>query len=749
MSPTDWEKIPSDLRNVSQWCIAAPDKSPFSTSGYRASVVDHTHWTDWYSASTVANTWGAGSGIGFVLNEGDGFACIDLDVKDSTPPEEIARYHRIISAFDSYTEHSKSGRGYHIWVRGDIGAGCRRDGVEIYSQERFIICTGNTVHDKPIAHRQEVLDMLVSDIRRVQDVGAVALVDVEQMDSDETIWTKAAEAANGAKFNELWNGQWKDTYPSQSEADLSLLSILTFYSKSNEQVRRMFRLSELGKRDKSTKNDKYLNRTLGLIRGRQAREDIAVAHGKSISVQLLDTVAKRVAAGPKLLPVPTAGAQLDWPPGHTGMLAQYLYRIAPRPFREVAILAALGVFAGVFGRAYNISNSGLNLYLVLVAKSAVGKEALHSGIGRLVGANLNGGEPLFGGVMDFSDYASGPALVKAVSRQSSFLNISGEWGRKLRKMADDNAEGPMSTLRTVMTNLYQKSAAGNILGGIGYSDKDKDVASVDGVAYSMIGETTPATFYESLTNTMMQDGFMSRFIVLEYTGQRPELNEDMSEPVPEWFCSLMRNFLPGIDLMLPGQFFNVPMDAEATEIMRDFNKRCDVEINGTDDESWRQMWNRAHLKGLKVAAVLAVAQNPSAPMVTKVEADWALELVKRDIKVMGRKMVDGDVGDGDMVRERKVLSIISVYLHHPVPEGYKVPDAARVAGVVPRKYLQMKTQHVNSFAKSQKGASSELDRTVKSLMDSGYLVEVAKDKIPLEWGSMGRCYRVLSLPDVA
>ena len=757
MSGGDFERLPPELKYVSQWCVAAPDKSPYSTAGHRASVIDPSQWTDFYSACMVAQQWGEGSGIGFVLEESDGFACIDLDVKDVTDypdnPEkwtteaELERYRKIIGAFDSYTERSRSGKGFHIWVRGVVGAGARRQGVEVYSQQRFIICTGNVVVDKGVETRQEMLDLLVQEIRGQQEVHSNVLTELPETETDDVIWEKLVSASNGAKFSELFSGQWqgRTEYPSQSEADLALMSMFTFYSKSNTQCRRMFRASELGKRDKAVKNDRYLNLTLGLVRGRLEREAAAAAHGEQLSIAFVSRALK--APGPKII-VDTPSA-IDWPPGPIGEVAKWMYRVAPRPVREVSIITALAIFAGCYGRAYNISNSGLNLYLVLVAPSGVGKEAIHSGASKIVNTLGVAGIAGITNSVDFADYASGPALIKAVAEKQSFCNIAGEWGRKLRTMADDSIAGPMSSLRTVITNLYQKSSAGTIVGGIGYSDKEKDVKSTDGVAFSMLGETTPATFYESLTNTMMQDGFMSRFIVIEYNGLRPPLNPSMNEPVPNELFNMMENFFGHVAKQVPGTAFTVAVDAEAQEMLDAFNRECDDQINSnSDDESWRQMWNRAHLKALKVSGILAVAKCYMTPCVVKEDAQWALDLIRRDIRIMSRKMSDGDVGDSDMVRERKLISILHKYLRDPIAPGYKLPDAMRVAGVVARKYLQNKTHQVNSFAKSRLGQAAELDKQVRNLMDSGYLVEVSKDKIPLEWGSVGRCFRILTLPDV-
>ena len=286
-----WARLPLEMRERQQWLLAAPDargdlKVPTSVNASGelvpgSSTGRHT-WLTFDHAVHCAVQHGLG--IGFVLAFDDPFSCVDLDVKNAvnypndpdkwTTAEAIARMAAMAHGFDTYTERSISGQGLHLWCLGKVGAGLKRDGVELYSQERFIVCTGDVYLDKPVRDRQQFLTSMATQMRAATQTRDTALVELEPMQSDMEVYERAANAANADKFLMLCQGRWEQMgeYPSQSEADLALMSMFTFYSQSNEQCRRLFRMTELGKRAKAVKDDRYLNFTLSLIRARQANE---------------------------------------------------------------------------------------------------------------------------------------------------------------------------------------------------------------------------------------------------------------------------------------------------------------------------------------------------------------------------------------------------------------------------------------------------------------------------------------------
>jgi hypothetical protein len=830
MTPAgNWSRLPEELRARPQWAVAGASKAPMGVdSDGKLRLISVTAPTDWlsfdqacalaYSNRELTTTHTSAAGvtttqvgltIGYILNEDDPFSCIDLDVKDAlthpnepdkwTSPDDFSRFMSIVSTMDSYAERSKSGKGLHIWVKGKIGKGFRRDGVEVYSQERFIICTGDVYVPKGVENRELILQNMVARMRPI--VTEIVLEEIPQAHDDWYILQTAIYASNGDKFWTLWQGKWKEyeNFPSQSEADLALMSMFTFYSESNAQCKRLFRMSMLGKREKATKNDTYLNHTLRIIRTRQANEarvelsgilsaaeqmqalsregiqdmqggvpaapQVQDPFGGSIAprVQIplqvpgagepVATPAPAATALPQLAPVSALAAQagqqgLPWPPGFVGAIAQFLYSNSILPIKEVSICAALGLVAGICGKAWHIPKSGLNLYIVLVARSATGKEALHDGISTLVSACVPK-FPQFGNYVDFTEYASGPALIKACAQNTSFVNVSGEWGRRMKRIAmEDGRDGPMATLRTQMTNLYQKSAPKSIVGGIGYSAQENNIEQLTAVAYSMVGESTPQTFYDSLTETMMEDGFLSRFLVIAYDGERPEENQQLvtvpDEALVNGLCTLAYQAEMSIT---QATSMMVNRTERAAVMLKDFNDHASEKIRSTNEESRRQMWNRANLKVLRVSALLAVADNPTNPIVDIQHVEWAKDLILRDIDIMRKRLEQGDVGLGDSSRERKLVAIIKSYLIKPVPEGYKVPDEMRQNGIVPRSYLLARVNRASAFYNHKFGASKALDEALHGLVQNGHLMTVKQDKLVDMYNCHGVAFRILQLPD--
>lgn len=818
-----WDRIPAELRALPQWVLAGADKAPLAINDHgNLHAVSSTRPSEWMTYERAAagalmhaehvtehttregqHVRQVGLNLGYVLHEGDPYTCVDLDTKDAvthpgkpevwTTADDFQRHVNIVKALDSYTERSRSGKGVHVWVRADIGRGFRRDGVEVYSRERYIIMTGDVYINKPIQERGEMLRNMVGQMRPIRSAKHV-LVELEPYADDWYIFQTAAEADNADKFWKLWRGQWPDMgYPSQSEADLALMSMFTFYSDSNEQCRRLFRASGLGQREKATKDNHHVDHMLRLIRARmeveqsadlravQATADVVASLRQAVQDMQggaspadanlephreVQNLAEPGQGDPDQPPPPAASAiaqlapvdqrtaeagsdGLTWPPGFVGTIARFVYQNSPRPIKEVSIVAALGLMAGIAGKAWHIPQSGLNLYIILVARSAIGKEAMHSGLASLVGA-CTSRFPFFGNFVDFNEYVSGPALVKSCLANPSFVNVSGEWGRRLKRLsADDGKDGAVQTLRTQMTNLYQKSGPQSIAGGLGYSNNEASVASVAGVAYSMIGESTPGTFYDALTESMMEDGFLSRFIIVGYDGDRPERNPSMLvEPDGAMVDALASMAGHAYDMIQLGTSQPLGRDEEAAAIIGAFGAEADTMITSTNDESRRQMWNRAELKALRVAALLAVGDHYLSPCIRAEHIEWAISLVRQDITMMTKKLESGDIGSDDKARERTLVAIIRDYVTAiRLPKSYSKYGRAQKDGLIPRAYMQARVTQRSAFYKYKLGLHKALDDAIGACVANGWLMEVRSPNVIEGYGLYGKVYRVLDLPD--
>lgn len=759
MSRELYGNIPAELRERIQWVVAGADKIPLNPrTGNAASVVDPATWGTFQDACNAGTRH-----IGFVLTHADPYCIIDLDNKPEKPvsQEEWEVHQRILTQFDSYTERSASGRGYHIVTKGKLPRGRRRGNVEVYSAERYMVFTGDVVRSAPITDQQTLLDALVA---QMPEGGAtVQLTQEDGVLDDQQVIDMAMRARNADKFNALCAGMWKELgYPSQSEADFALLSMFTFYSRDNEQCRRLFRYSALGQREKATTNDRYLDTMLGKMRAKEgppidmsallaAASYNAAKAGAPQPAQALPpaTPIGAASAQPVATPVQPVGTAkgakgYKLPPGLVGQLASYFHATAIRPVQEMALAAAIGIAAGVAGRAYNISGTGLNQYILVLAKTGSGKEGVAKGISNLMGA-IRPQVPMADDFIGPGAFASGQALIRVLDKQPCFLTLLGEFGLRLQAMNDPRANAAERLLKTVMLDLYTKSGFTDVLRSTAYSDQEKNTKTIRAPSVTILGESTPETFYEGIHAGDIADGLIPRFHVIEYTGPRPHRNRNANCAPP---VELVDKFADLVVTALTVQNNNtcqpVHMHADALALMDAFDEEATDALNEAGSQGEAQLWNRAHLKALKLAGLLAVGCDPHNPVVTLELATWSIEFTRKGTAELLAKFFAGEVGIGDNKQEADIRKVIAEYmtLTPAQRETYKVPKQIWSRHIISRDYLWRRCSRLASFYKDKRGAAKTLDDALRNMVANDSISEVPKADAAKHFDSKANLYYI-------
>lgn len=738
-----YQNIPMELRDRLQWVVAGPDKVPLNPrTGQPASVTDPGSWGSFDEACRCGM-----KNIGFVLTHADPYCIIDLDNKPEKPlsPEEWKVHEDILTHFASYTERSTSGRGYHVVIRGALKHGRRRGSVEVYSAERYMIFTGDVVRNAPIADYQQLLESLVATMPETLE--GVELVQVDGVLDDAEIHEMAMRAVNGDKYDALCRGDWRAMgYESQSHADFALLAILAFYTRDNDQVRRLFRYSALGRRDKATRDNRYLDTALRKIRAKEpSPTDYAAVQAFADSMRAKAAPppppappAPPVAppappVAPSAPPAPPAPSNAPaparvglYPPGLVGELARYFYSSADRPVHEVALLAALGLVAGVTGRAYNISNTGLNQYLLLVATTGTGKEDGPKGIDRML-ATVRANVPVIDEFIGPGAFASGQALIRILDQRPCFLSVLGEFGLTLQALNDPRAPAAVVMLKRVLLDLYSKSGWRSVLRSTAYSDQEKNTKTVQAPNVSILGDTTPETFYDGISSADIADGLIPRFQIVEYTGPRPARNRNAGHPpsaeLAQQFTELA---VHALTMQNNRTCANVQIATDALMLLDQFDAECDAHMNRTHSAGEKQLWNRAHLKSLKLAGLLAVGMSPHNPVVTHELAHWAIEFTRNGTEAILRRFDEGDVGNGDAKQASELRRLVREYMNLSPSElkNYKVKPELQKAGVIPYAYLVTRTARLAAFYKDRRGAAGSLRAVLEVAVQTEQLSQV-------------------------
>ena len=725
-----WENIPEELRILPQWVGANADKQPIDPhTGRLASVTNPATWGTFEQACSCGAPY-----LGFVFTKDDPYVFIDLDTGKDTSLTPL--HTEIIMHADSYTETSISGTSSHVIVKGTLDQGIKDDNqhIEVYPHSRYCLMTGWLFHGYEIQECQDLIDFLANKIKHKRFDNRIELESEPAKHSDDEIWRMALDAANGEKFLNLFYGEWqnypeyldKNNNPDHSRADLGLLTMLDFYTKNVEQAVRIFKYSKLYRPEKGRRGGDgtdYIIRTLRSARVRNAGQEQEVdLSGITKQVQAVLQPKKDT----RIPPRPDRPATV-FAPGLIGEIANYIMMSSLRPVPEVALMGALAFMAGIVGRQYNIPGSGLNLYLILLAATGTGKEGSGSGIQRLI-SKVRVQVPMVDQFTGPAEFASGPALIKSLDKQPCFYSLVGEFGMRMQQMVHPRAHSGERTLMRALLNLYSKSGWHQSESSMAYSDKEKNTKTLYAPSLTIFGESTPESFFEGLDEHLVNSGLLPRFLVIEYSGGRPPKNETAAfcDPSPELVDKVTNLVVTVLQMQQNNTCYPVSFDASAKRLLDEFDQLADEKINaGT--EVYKQLWNRAHLKALRLAALVAVGNNWSYPIVRAQDAHWAIELVKRDVNLITGRFEHDMVGTSENRYWQEVKRAVVAYTKMTAEQRKKYSVSEKIIqqdGFIPISYLHKRLAQIAFVKQDRRGASRAIKETISDMIDAGILVEL-------------------------
>lgn len=157
-------KIPSALYETNNWvCSVNGNKLPFNPlTGTPASVSDSSTWGTFDEATQEVLIENC-DGVGYVFCN-NGIVGIDIDIGYDEDGFISDMAMDIIEHCKSYTETSRSGRGFHIFVKGELPFKGKNNqsGVEIYREARWFITTGNVMFYDDVIENQDAIDYVVN-----------------------------------------------------------------------------------------------------------------------------------------------------------------------------------------------------------------------------------------------------------------------------------------------------------------------------------------------------------------------------------------------------------------------------------------------------------------------------------------------------------------------------------------------------------------------------------------------------------
>lgn len=326
----------------------------------------------------------------------------------------------------------------------------------------------------------------------------------------------------------------------------------------------------------------------------------------------------------------TAMASITKPPGLLNELFKAAMARQHLPSEVFGFASTMGLLAGICGRKFNVSGTGLNIELLVIARTGRGKDSIRKFITQtLYALNENGGTSSFLAPARFT----GPvAMYNALKDSRSCVSVQTECGLIKASEAGDSAG-----IVRYQLGLYSASGQHEVMGAEGYSSKDNSIQALNAAAMSFVMESTAESFSVIFNSEKaLTSGELPRVGIYRETDHIPETNFNIVEELPEEVTDKLKYLatLCSREQARPTpDVINLIVEngAKANRINERWRK-----VMNEETDTQMLMATRNMLRTLKYAALAAAFNNePGDNIIHDAELDWANQIVEAEFRSIG------------------------------------------------------------------------------------------------------------------
>lgn len=438
------------------------------------------------------------------------------------------------------------------------------------------------------------------------------------------------------------------------------------------------------------------------------------------------------------------------PPGLLGKFYKNLYDMQIYQHIEFSHVTAIGMIAGICGRRFNIDDLGLNVYLMILADTARGKDFIGKTIRRVLSSSsdMGLGISFIGG----QRFTAGKGLAAELYDNRSQICVFTEAGLLFQSRAGDQAN-----LTKGILSLYSMSGEHDYTGKEVFSDKENGIKSMRSPALSIISESTPSTIMDSLHNgNFMENGLLPRNSLYRITGEKPYPNMNPETEVHECFIQKIADLISECS---PYQNDSIVFKArkfewyELEDNMQDFWRKCiQIENNENKDNNTLKgiMASRILVKAKKYAAIatlfnyrkgLSGGRSDGLPLMSTqdvplaigaAEWTWAKNIVLYELENTLTFFGNSDFVNQleDLIRSPVYETMVRMFKKDFSSKQICLTPAEIDGNMIPFKKLAQALKQNSNLVKGVSGVNTPiegLERVLQYMEQMGYL-----DKIEME-----------------